>query len=80
MALHSGHIYYRFIMLLLLLQALFWLQFSVIILLSVPLSLPLSLSPFLSILLSQPPPSLSLDFDWHYVVTSPFKSPDADSN
>lgn len=65
-------------MLLLLLQALFWPQLSVIILLSVPFSL----SPFLSILLSHPPLSFSLDLDRHYVITSglpPFKSQDADT-
>lgn len=42
MALHRGHIYYCFIMLLLLLQALFWRRFRAIILLSVTFSFPLS--------------------------------------
>lgn len=61
---HSGCIYYCSRMLLLLLQALFWLQLSVIILLYVSFSLSLSLSPFLSILLSYRPLFSSLDLDW----------------
>ncbi len=66
-------------MLLLLLQALFWLQLSVIILLSVPFTLSLSLSVYIAF---SPFSSSELYLDRHCVFSPgspPSKSPDADN-